>query len=393
MNNKEVLGNTEAQNENASEWTNQDFPEFNSAEKQEQEQVDIDKLAQDLVKARKDMREGATWDKEQRAYIGEDGLPRDWAHLVGYLKRNPDAIKTATETLAQLQAEDAPAETSAEEPALETEEASVEIEEDTTETEEAGAEIEENSTEIEEDNSEIEEDAAEIEEDDIELSEQSRELLNVYKDIYSKGGGSPSGIMENLRKRQGIILNGASERVQKAFTLDESKRELDATQSELNDAHAKYDSMPRLTLPWTKRGREKRSLLKTIQQKETLADSLADKISSYEEDFAEEPLSKKERATVRAIEAIPEYILQGSEANRKRLQAKLDLLDEAEKQLELPEEKRDWDIIKQVEIHAELFGDESVRARIAKIRENIAYLLSEDDKAYASLREEQKKAA
>ena len=83
MNNKEVLGNTEAQNENASEWTNQDFPEFNSAEKQEQEQVDIDKLAQDLVKARKDMREGATWDKEQRAYIGEDGLPRDWEHLVG----------------------------------------------------------------------------------------------------------------------------------------------------------------------------------------------------------------------------------------------------------------------------------------------------------------------
>ena len=84
-----------------------DKPEGDASEKgeSEEEPVDIDKLAQDLIKARKDMREGATWDKEQRAYIGEDGLPRDWAHLVGYLKNNPDAIKTAKDVLAKLQAE------------------------------------------------------------------------------------------------------------------------------------------------------------------------------------------------------------------------------------------------------------------------------------------------
>lgn len=70
----------------------------------------IDALAQDLVAARKDMKEGATWDKEKRSYIGEDGLPRDWAHLVGHLKNNPGAIKTAIESLQKLQSEDAPAE-------------------------------------------------------------------------------------------------------------------------------------------------------------------------------------------------------------------------------------------------------------------------------------------
>ena len=70
----------------------------------------IDALAQDLVAARKDMKEGATWDKEKRSYIGEDGLPRDWAHLVGHLKSNPEAIKTAVESLQKLQSENNPTE-------------------------------------------------------------------------------------------------------------------------------------------------------------------------------------------------------------------------------------------------------------------------------------------
>lgn len=64
---------------------------------------EIDRLARELVLARKDAKEGATWDKEKRAYIGEDGLARDWAHLVGQLKDNPESIKTAIGSLQELQ--------------------------------------------------------------------------------------------------------------------------------------------------------------------------------------------------------------------------------------------------------------------------------------------------
>ena len=67
---------------------------------------EIDRLARELVAARKDAKEGATWDTEKRAYIGEDGLARDWAHLVGQLKNNPDSIKTAIESLQGLQEKD-----------------------------------------------------------------------------------------------------------------------------------------------------------------------------------------------------------------------------------------------------------------------------------------------
>ena len=74
--------------------------------KAEQQPLDAGELAEELVKARGDMRAGATWDSEKRAYIGdEDGLPRDWAHLVSYLRNNPDAMKTAQDVLNKLRSQ------------------------------------------------------------------------------------------------------------------------------------------------------------------------------------------------------------------------------------------------------------------------------------------------
>lgn len=374
MNNKEVLGNTEAQNENASEWTNQDFPEFNSAEKQEQEQVDIDKLAQDLVKARKDMREGATWDKEQRAYIGEDGLPRDWAHLVGYLKKNPDAIKTATETLNQLRGEGATAEeSSAEEQSItETvaEESSVEPAE-ITNLSEAVAESESNT----------------------ELSERAQSVLEYYKDNAEKGGGSPRMVMDNYKERLHEILDEASDRIKDAFALDESKRNLEMAQDQLNADYAELEGMSGLSLPWTEKGRKKRELRQRIKAGEDTIQSLSENVTTLEQTFAQAPLSDAEKATVEEIESIPKYIIQGGEVQRKRWQKRLEQLDEVEKQLELPEDKRDNDVIELVEPHVALFGVSRVEERIKKERQGIAALIKEIDEEYQPLRDKYKDAA
>lgn len=374
MNNKEVLGNAEAQNENASEWTNQDFPEFNSAKKQEQEQVDIDKLAQDLVKARKDMREGATWDKEQRAYIGEDGLPRDWAHLVGYLKKNPDAIKTATETLNQLRGEGTSAEESSaeEQPIIETvaEEPSVESAE-ITNLSEAVTESESNT----------------------ELSERAQSVIEHYKINAEKGGGSPRMVMDNYKERLHEILDGASDRIKDAFALDESKRNLKTTQDQLNADYAELEGMSGLSLPWTKKGRKKRELRQKIKAGEDTIQSLSENVTTLEQTFAQAPLSDAEKATVEEIESIPKYIIQGGEVQRKRWQKRLEQLDEVEKQLELPEDKRDNNIIELVEPHVALFGVSRVEERIKKERQGIAALIKEIDEEYQPLRDEYKDAA
>lgn len=365
----ENLSGGETVDAGSSPWENVEFPEFSPEGNSETDTVDIDKLAQDLVAARKYAKEGATWDKEQRAYIGEDGLPRDWAHLVGYLKKNPDAIKTATETLQSLQTPEAPVDNAIEEsvaeesPAEMMSEAEESPAEETSETEEAEAETE--------------------------LDSRSQAFVDYFKNDYSKNGaGHPSLVMGNYRE----ILDKASERVQKAFTLGESKRKLSMTEAELNDAHAKLDEMPRLTLPWSKSGREKRELRRAIRQKEKLANELADTIADYTDEFNKEPLNEKEQATVDAIESIPKNILKGAEVERKRLQAKLELIEKAEKQLELPKDQRDWDLLEQVKPHAKLLGDESVRKRIAEDRKDITDTFALIDKEYAPLVEEQKVA-
>ena len=55
---------------------------------------EINNLVAELIQLRggADSTKEGTWDKDARAYVGDDGMPRDWAHLTGYLKRNPDAL-------------------------------------------------------------------------------------------------------------------------------------------------------------------------------------------------------------------------------------------------------------------------------------------------------------
>ena len=55
---------------------------------------EINNLVAELIQLRggADSTKEGTWDKNARAYVGDDGIPRDWAHLTGYLKRNPDAL-------------------------------------------------------------------------------------------------------------------------------------------------------------------------------------------------------------------------------------------------------------------------------------------------------------
>lgn len=371
MNSGEKPSSNEAENTGSSEWEKVDFPDFTPEENTEEESVDVDKLAQELIAARKDAKEGATWDKEQRAYIGEDGLPRDWAHLVGYLKKNPDAIKTATETLDQLRSAEAPAEEVGESEETSNAEEVAEIEE--TEAEEIGEEAEAK--------------------EETELDEQSLSTINYYKEQAKKGIGSPELIMRHFRDNQRKILSKTSKRVQGAFALHEARKELSATQDEVNSNAAKLEEMPRIALPWSKAGREKRELRRKIKEGERKAESLSGSISNYEDQFAKEPLSKKEQATIDAIESMPKYVLQGAEVQKEYWQGRLETINDVEKQLSLPEDKRDWDLIEKVKPHAKLLGDDSVRRAIKEQRDGIATLLRNNDKEFRPLRDDQKEAA
>ena len=54
---------------------------------------DLSKFVAELIRLRGEgsVDEG-TWDAEQHTRVDEDGAPRDWAHLTGYLKNNPDKL-------------------------------------------------------------------------------------------------------------------------------------------------------------------------------------------------------------------------------------------------------------------------------------------------------------
>ena len=56
---------------------------------------DLSKFVAELIRLRggaDSVSEGATWDTEQVTHTDKDGTPRDWAHLTGYLKKNPDQL-------------------------------------------------------------------------------------------------------------------------------------------------------------------------------------------------------------------------------------------------------------------------------------------------------------
>ena len=120
---KEKSNNTEQDGSNSGWEELQDGPEKPKEDGQEavitsrdveyfkNNPKELSGLVSDLVRMRggkEAIKKGATWSKEERAFVGEDGLPRDWSHLTGYLKRNPDAIGGVLEeynTLRQAEEE------------------------------------------------------------------------------------------------------------------------------------------------------------------------------------------------------------------------------------------------------------------------------------------------
>lgn len=123
--NKESLNNEQLPNEDdANPWGKQymeSVPAFNAGESQpedatrEQEseselQADdikdaeyyrsnpkeISQFVAKLIELRggeASIKENAVWDKEQRAYVDSNGIPRDWAHLTHYLKDHTDQLE------------------------------------------------------------------------------------------------------------------------------------------------------------------------------------------------------------------------------------------------------------------------------------------------------------
>ena len=66
---------------------------------------DMHKFVSELIRLRggaESEKENASWDAEQKAYVGEDGAPRDWAHLTKYLKDNPAELSRFVDEFMDL---------------------------------------------------------------------------------------------------------------------------------------------------------------------------------------------------------------------------------------------------------------------------------------------------
>ena len=97
------------ENPSASAWEEMEPHTEKDAEYYRSHPNEIGDFVQELIKLRggaESIKRGATWDKEQRAHVDPDGTPRDWAHLVGYLKRNPDQIDRFVEEYNSLKGGD-----------------------------------------------------------------------------------------------------------------------------------------------------------------------------------------------------------------------------------------------------------------------------------------------
>lgn len=243
---------------------------------------ELSSLVADLVKLRGGndaIKEGATWDKEMRAYVGADGLPRDWAHLTGYLKRNPDAIGKVLEEYNELQAADD--EGSDFEAAMGGAEV-VATEATTVET--AAAEASSAQAEVD-DGGEIVEEAASVEDNDETIDEASEEQKeNVIDFAKAKEGEKAkklssteaaakiseldgridgitdyheqSAVWESMAK----VLDGCSDDIKAQVKYMRADEALKRDQAFLEDRKAKLKKMPLFTFPWSKRHQEKQSL-------------------------------------------------------------------------------------------------------------------------------------
>ena len=162
---------------------------------------EISALVTELIDCRgTDSVNQGTWDKEKRAYVGPDGMPRDWAHLVGYLKRNPGALAPVIEECKKLgisvkgsEVADKPIKvaeeaeviapiTNVEEPKEEVNDTQEEVEETTAE-EEGDIENNDDTSGSAEDNADSEADkASEVNVEDIDISDGN--IINMARRTF-----------------------------------------------------------------------------------------------------------------------------------------------------------------------------------------------------------------
>lgn len=86
-----------SENPGASGWADMEphTEEVKNAEYYRSHPGEINQFVAELIRLRggaASIKEGATWDKEQRAHVDSEGIPRDWAHLTHYLKEHPDQL-------------------------------------------------------------------------------------------------------------------------------------------------------------------------------------------------------------------------------------------------------------------------------------------------------------
>lgn len=265
---------------------------------------ELSDLVADLIKLRGGadaIKEGATWDKNMRAYVGADGLPRDWAHLTGYLKRNPDAIGQVLKEYNELQAADD--EESDEEAALGGVEAvpapaigavaevAPAVVEAVKEAEDVKGVEKETVTEASDET---------VGEDPVEQEEKAIDSVKA-KDENESGKLSNSEAMSRIDELDGRIddikdfqdqstiwetmrktLDGCSDDVKAQVEYMRAEQSLKRSQDFLAQKKAELKKMPLFTFPWSKRRREKDSLkyivdstTKTLSRQSEKLDELA----------------------------------------------------------------------------------------------------------------------
>ena len=85
-----------------------DLADLHDAEYYRQHEDEINDLIKDIIHLRgeKSVKKGE-WDQDQKTHLDKNGMPTDYAHLVRYVKDNPDALETLTAEYKNLKYKEA----------------------------------------------------------------------------------------------------------------------------------------------------------------------------------------------------------------------------------------------------------------------------------------------
>lgn len=244
---------------------------------------DIGLVVQELINLRggdESIQKDAKWDKNLHAYVGSDGMPRDWMHLTGYLKKNPDKIASVLEEYQSLlpTASEYADKTLINEERPKNEPRNEDMHQFTQdaviEKAKAQQEAKEKAEMVERAKAEIA--ANEDAEKERVLSElEGRDVgKKSYKSEAAKGlahlldlAGEKDARPDNIFSIGNEMLDGCSHIVQQAVDYNRSEKIVRRSESIVADCQDRLKQLPRFTFPWSKRHKEKKSL-KTIMKTE-----------------------------------------------------------------------------------------------------------------------------